>query len=87
MSDLATLRDKFLRIRPFLDERAIRLWAANESLALGHGGRTLVARATGLAPSTLVDGRRELQASAEPEPGLERTGRQIRVRRNAVQQN
>lgn len=82
MSNLQAIRDKFLRIRPFLDERAVRLWAANESLACGHGGLQLVAEATGLARSTLVDGRRELRGpAAQPEPGLERSGRQIRVRR------
>src|SRR5687767_6383341 len=66
MEELDRIREKFLRLRPCLDERSCRLWAANESLALGHGGLGLVARATGLARSTLVDGRRELRAQHAP---------------------
>jgi hypothetical protein len=81
MSTVVAIREKFLRLRPFLDERAIRLWAANESLALGHGGLAWVAQATGLARSTLVDGRRELRAATQPAPEGVRTGYRLRVRR------
>lgn len=63
MLDVSLVRESFLRIRPFLDERGIRAWAANESLRLGHGGLKLVATATGLARSTIVDGRRELRGA------------------------
>lgn len=69
MGDLERISEKFLRLRPCLDERTCRLWAANESLALGHGGLALVARATGMARSTLVDGRRELRTGAHPTAG------------------
>jgi hypothetical protein len=59
-----TIRQKFEALRPFLDERARRVWAATEAAALGRGGVTLVARATGMARSTLHAGQRDLQ---EPE--------------------
>jgi len=59
----AQVRAKYAALRPYLDERRRRLWAANEALALGRGGVQLVAAATGLARSTLGDGLRELRAA------------------------
>jgi len=59
----AQVQAKYAALRPFLDERRRRLWAANEALALGRGGVKLVAAATGLARSTLGDGLRELRAA------------------------
>jgi hypothetical protein len=59
----AQVQTKYAALRPFLDERRRRLWAANEALALGRGGVQLVAAATGLARSTLGDGLRELRAA------------------------
>ena len=56
------IQAKYAALRPFLDERRRRLWAANEAVALGRGGVTLVAAATGLARSTVGDGLRELRA-------------------------
>src|SRR5438045_8767881 len=60
MTALETIRHKFAWLDPVMDERLRRLWAAAEALALGHGGITLVARATGLARATISDGCREL---------------------------
>lgn len=62
MSDLESIRQKFVTVRPFLDERARRVWAAAEAAALGYGGISLVARATGLARSTIYEAHRDLQA-------------------------
>ena len=42
------------------NERQKRLWAASEALCLGHGGVSLVARATGLSRPTINKGMREL---------------------------
>jgi hypothetical protein len=82
MDELEAIRERYFRLRPFLDERTARLWAANESLAAGTGGVTLVARATGLARSTLGYGRQELRAAAAPtEQAALRGGRRVRVRR------
>jgi hypothetical protein len=61
---IETVREKFVALRPFLDERARRVWAATEAAALGRGGVTLVARATGMARSTIHSGQRDLR---EPE--------------------
>jgi hypothetical protein len=52
-----------------LTERARRLWAATEARAAGRGGITLVARATGIAYSTIARGLKELAARAPAAPG------------------
>ncbi len=57
-----------------MDERARRLWAGTEAGAIGYGGVAAVARATGLAISTVRKGRDEARAGARP-------GDVIRVRR------
>jgi hypothetical protein len=64
MQDVATIRAKFEALRPYLDERRRRLWAAAEAMALGHGGITAVATATGLQRATIRVGVRELQGGA-----------------------
>jgi hypothetical protein len=46
-----------------LDERRRRQWAAAEAREIGYGGVSVVARATGLARSTIHAGLRDLQTS------------------------
>jgi hypothetical protein len=74
----AVIREKFIALAPVMDERTRRLWAATEAKALGYGGPTLVARATGIARSTLHLGLRELEhAVTRPMacgPGVRRPG-------------
>jgi len=50
-----------------MDERARRLWAGTEADALGYGGVASVARATGMAISTVRKGRDEARAGARLE--------------------
>ncbi len=59
------LRQQFERIRGSLDERARREWAASEAMALGYGGIARVHRATGIVPSTIGKGIRELRERPE----------------------
>src|SRR5215211_2084432 len=59
---------------PLLDERARRLWAAAESVALGYGGDALVSAATGLARETIRNGRRELAQGVEATGRIRRPG-------------
>ena len=66
--DLATLRAKHAALSPVLTERSRRVWAATEAQAIGYGGITQVARATGIAASTIQRGLREL-ASGDTLPG------------------
>jgi hypothetical protein len=56
------LRTQFGQIRQSLDERGRREWAASEAMALGHGGIALVHRATGIVPSTIGKGLKELRS-------------------------
>ena len=62
--DPATLRAKYTALSPVLTERSRRLWAATEARAIGYGGTARVARATGIAESTIQRGLREVTAGA-----------------------
>lgn len=64
------VRGKYGLLRPELNERTRRLWAASEAMALGWGGITIVVTATGLAQNTVTTGIRELHAQqrGEEEP-------------------
>jgi hypothetical protein len=69
-STVETIRTKFAALRPFLDERTRRVWAATEAVALGRGGVSAVAEATGLRRNTVRAGLRDLAASLPaPPPG------------------
>ena len=61
MIDIDDIRVRFQSVLPFLDERGRRLFAANEAIALGRGGVTATAQATGIARSTINRGIRELR--------------------------
>src|SRR5881275_718506 len=61
---LDAVRTKFELLRPLMDERMRRQWAACEALTLRRGGVTMVARATGLSRTTIGEGMRELQERA-----------------------
>jgi hypothetical protein len=58
------IRQKFAAISPVMDERLRRQWAATEASALGWGGVSAVAQATGLAWNTIKAGKRELEQRA-----------------------
>ena len=63
MVNLDDIRLRWQLAAPFLDERGRRVFAANEALALGFGGVTATALATGIARSTINRGIDELQSS------------------------
>src|SRR5947209_19436057 len=63
---LETVRRKFELLRPLMNERMRRQWAACEAMTLQRGGVTLVAQATGLSRTTIWAGLRELR---HPEAG------------------
>src|SRR5262245_46267774 len=60
MIDEQTIRYDFEVLRPNLNERGRRLFAAAQARALGYGGIASVARATGMAASTIGRGLEEL---------------------------
>ncbi len=70
------VRQKWRLLKATMDERARRLWAGTEAGAIGWGGVAAVARATGMAISTVRKGRDEARAGATPEDV-------VKVRRSA----
>ena len=58
---IKSIRRKFRALRPGMDERMRRQWAAAEARELGRGGVTAVARATGLSRTTITAGCHELE--------------------------
>ena len=62
------VQGKFNVLGPLLDERTRRLWAAAEARAIGRGGITRVAEATGLSRGTVRAGVRELDSATPPAP-------------------
>ena len=59
------IKDKYETLRPELDEKARRLWAATEANSIGHGGIRAVSKATGLAVSTIRIGQSEIVRSSK----------------------
>src|SRR3984893_10638467 len=66
--DVEPIRERFLTVAPFLDERGRRLVAAAEAFAAGYGGIAAVAMAmaTRMAPSTIGRGLEKLAQDERP---------------------
>lgn len=60
---ISLVKIKYDSLVPVMDERVRRYWAASEAQALGWGGISAVARATGLSQTTIKAGIAELQSS------------------------
>jgi len=75
------IQRRFHSLSPFLDERMRRLVAAAESEAIGYGGVTAVARATGVSRRAITEGMRELgqRRTASKAPST-----QARIRREGA---
>jgi hypothetical protein len=71
MQDAAALQrieSRYAALASLMDERMRRQWAAAEARSYGWGGPRAVSRATGMSPTTIAAGRRELEArEADPE--------------------
>ena len=63
-----TIREKFVSLKPVFDEQSRRLWAAAEAKSLGHGGISIVARATGISRTTIHQGMKNLSKSEDSSP-------------------
>ena len=57
------VKEKYAVLRPSLNERARRLWAATEARSLGRGGIAAVLAATGMSSATVDKGLGELEAT------------------------
>jgi hypothetical protein len=73
---IAGIRRKFRALRPGMDERLRRQWAAAEARELGRGGVVALASATGMSRTTITVGLRELAL-----PIKQRRQDALRVRR------
>ena len=74
MADEQALKQKVAQLWPHLDERARRLFAANEARHLGHGGVSVLSRVSGLSRVTITKGLRELDAPPLPVGRVRRLG-------------
>lgn len=61
MKQETVIREKFLLMKPTLNEQSCRRWVATEAKVLGRGGVSLVARATGVSRNTIAKGLNELK--------------------------
>lgn len=68
------VRQKYQTIGRHFSERHRRLWAATEAQAVGHGGISLVAQATGLSIRTIKRGMQELTGADVPDTWVRRAG-------------
>ena len=80
------LSRKFDVLTRVLDERTRRLVAAAEASAIGHGGVTLVAQASGLSRGTVIRGIAELKTAPKPARG-QRIRRKGAGRKRTVDQD
>ncbi len=62
MIDETAIAARYRAVSPLLDERARRLTAGAEALAIGRGGVAAVSRATGLARTTVARGMADVRA-------------------------
>jgi hypothetical protein len=69
VSAVDTLSRKFEALSRVLDERTRRLVAAAEAAAIGFGGVTMVAKASGLSRGTVIRGIAELESAPKPTRG------------------
>ena len=82
MADIAAIKARYQALKPVLDERARRLVAAAESQAIGKGGISIVAKATGISRPVIRQGIADLQDPASLAPG--RVRRQGGGRKRAI---
>ena len=69
MADIAAIAARFDALRTRLDERSRRLVAAAESQAIGKGGISIVAKATGVSRPVIRQGMTDLKEPTTLAPG------------------
>jgi len=69
------IQERFERIKKHLDEKSRRLWCANEAIAVGSGGVSLVSEATRVSRTTITEAVKELKGIKElPADSIRRKG-------------
>jgi hypothetical protein len=79
MDAAKVIEEKYRALVGRLDEATLRRWAAVEARALGHGGVSAVAKASGPSRTTLYAGPRQLDAPTPREVLRAGGGRRIRA--------
>src|ERR1035441_3222389 len=74
MIDETAIRIRYEAMRSRFDERERRLFAAAEARSAGYGGVSVVARATGVARSTINPGLKDLEALGPAPSKVRRSG-------------
>lgn len=78
MEQITIIKQKYEALKPYMDERLRRMWAAAEAQAMGRGGISAASLATGLTRKTIRTGLREHEAQLlsgqAPAPRLRRPG-------------
>ena len=69
VAEVDEIRIRFEKLAPFLNERMRRLVAASESLAIGFGGTSVVARETGVSRRAIIQGVKELDEKLQSQTG------------------
>jgi transposase len=64
LSGIEQIRSKYETLNPYLNEKTRRIWAAAESMALGRGGVSQVAEATGISRTTIYSGMSDLKTAS-----------------------
>jgi hypothetical protein len=73
--ETALIRKRYEFLAPLLDERRLRLYVGAEALALGYGGISVVAQATGVSRPTITAGCKALLAMGKSPPPPDASGR------------
>jgi hypothetical protein len=63
--DKEILKEKYERIKPFLDEKSRRLYVANEAIAKGWGGVSRLSEATGMSREVIGHGISEIKEGSK----------------------
>ena len=78
MDEESAIRERFQNLAWAFDERMRRLYAASEAKVLGHGGITLVQKATGVARNSIKLGLKELLRSQQEGQEEDNSNRRLR---------
>lgn len=64
MENIDLLTIKYEQIKSVLNERSRRIWAASEAMAIGHGGISMVMKATRLSRNAIKHGMSDLEGES-----------------------
>jgi len=79
MDAMKMIETKYRALSDRLNEATLRVWLATEAEALGRGGVSTVARATGTSRTTIYAGLKELRSPGATQSPKKRS-RGVRVR-------